>query len=565
MFRKKSISLVLWTLAFLLITGGFALNSGLAQAQPTIDQQQEFTFSSGSAVIGLNPILNTTAPDNGLQNLVLETLVGKLTDENSVAVITPAVARDWKISNDGTIYTFYIREDAVWNDGVPVTAHDFVYTFRKMATPEVGSTNAWLFDGIILNYADALYDEGKKPEDIGVRAIGDKIVEFKLIKPCAYFLQLLNGAKPVRQDKYEEWGEAYGSSIDKVVLNGPFVIESWNQNVQMTLTKNEKYWDGENTKLARIKRRVIKNPGTAAQSLLSGDIDVLTPIDPDWKRMIKEDGRFKEITSPGSAPEFLSFNCANKYFKNEKIRLAFSLSFDREKYIEDLVDGNAEPLYSLMPSVVNCGNKIYSEVVGGRNQIIKILQKRYPDPRALLIEGLKEEGLDPDPAKMEIRYATRGTNEFSKKSAEWLLQHWQETLGVTITIDMMEWNIMWDKVNEGDYDIATAGWGPYYNDPNALLEIYDPVKGFYNSSKSGWTGPDAEKFSQLLVQAAFTTKQQSRAELLLHAEEILVGTGVIAPTYCRIYSTFLADYVHGYYVNPHAYTDYTIIYTSGKK
>lgn len=80
--------------------------------------------------------------------------------------------------------------------------------------------------------------------------------------------------------------------------------------------------------------------------------------------------------------------------------------------------------------------------------ILKDLEKEYPDPKALLIEGLKEEGLDPDPANMEVRYATRGTSEYSKKSAEWLLQEWQEKLGVTITIDMMEWNIMWDKVDE---------------------------------------------------------------------------------------------------------------------
>ena len=106
-----------------------------------------------------------------------------------------------------------------------------------MATPEVASTNAWLFDGIIENFTEAHYDEGKSPEDIGVKAIDEKTVEFTLASPCGYFVQLLDRAKPVRQDKYEEWGEAYGSSVDKVLTNGIFKLDSWEPNVKMEFQK----------------------------------------------------------------------------------------------------------------------------------------------------------------------------------------------------------------------------------------------------------------------------------------------------------------------------------------
>lgn len=540
------------------------------QNEPEIDKEQKFVFSSASVVLGLNPLINTTGPDNGLHHIILETLVVDVADENGNAIIKPAAAKDWTISEDGTVYTFNIRENAYWHDGVPVTAHDFVYTFRKMADPATGSTNAWLFDGVILNFGESLYNDGtnpaynKKPEDIGVRAIDDKTVEFTLTKPYGYFLELLDGAKPVRQDKYEEWGSEYGSSHDKVVMNGPFIVESWDQNVQMTLGKNEKYWDAENIKLQKIERKIIQDTATAVQALLSGEIDVVGTNDPDWKGLILEDDRFKALTSPGNAPEFLGFNVGNKYFKNSKIRLAFSLAIDREKYVEDLNHGEAEPLYSLMPRVTNVGDKLYSERVNGKNEIIKTLQEKYPDPKALLIEGLVEEGFDPDPAKMEVRYATRGTGEYSKKVAEWLLQQWKEKLGVTITIDMMEWNVMWEKVDAGDYDICTSGWGPYYNDPDGLLSIYHPVNGYFNSSKTGWTGPDAEKFAELLEKASLSPDNQERAELFLQAEELLVGTGVIAPTYCASGTTFLAKYVQGYYTNPHSQLDFTKIYTVGR-
>lgn len=554
MYKKKCISLLMGIIVFsLIVSGGFFINSAVAK-------EQVFHYSSASAVIGLNPIINTTAPDNGLHQIILETVVKNVADENNQSVIKPAAAKSWDVSEDGRVYTFYIRENSIWNDGVPVTAHDFVYTFRKMASPKSGSTNAWLFDGVIQNFEEAHYDKGKTPEDIGVKAIDDKTLQFTLVKPFPYFLQLLDGAKPIRKDKYEEWGDAYGSSVDKIVTNGPFVVVDWNQNVKMTLKKNKKYWDSENVKLDRLERKVIQNPGTAAQSLLSGEIDVLSTNKPNWQQLFEKDGRFRKIVTPGNAPEFFGFNCDNKYFKNPKIRLAFSLSMDREKYVEDLQHGQAVPLYSLMPPVTKSGSKLYHKLVDGKNQIIKRLQDKYPDPKSLLIEGLKEEGFDLDPAKMKIEYATRGTSEYSKRSAEWLQQQWREKLGVEIIIDMMEWNIMWDKVDQGDYDIATAGWGPYYNDPNALLQIYDPYDGYFDSSKSGWTGSNAEKYHKLLKEASVTTNNKKRAELYLEAEELLVGTGVLVPTYVNTYSTFLFEDVHGYYINPHAYTDYTKIY-----
>lgn len=540
------------------------------EGETGMDADQTYRFSHNSDITGLNPMINTTAPDNGVQNFILETLVSDVADEDNNAIIKPAAAEKWDISEDGTVYTFHIREDAVWSDGVPVTAEDFVFTFRTMATPSVGSTNAWLFDGVILNYGEALYNDGenpeydKQPEDIGVKAIDEKTVEFTLTKPYGYFLELLTGAKPIRQDKYEEYGNEYGSSIDKIVMNGPFLMESWDQNVQITFVKSDNYWGKDNIKLDRIERKLIQDPATAAQALMNGDIDVVSTNDPDWQKLISDDGRFDKMIVPDNAPEFLGFNASNKYFKNEKIRLAFSLSIDRERYVEELLDGQGESLYSLMPSVTNVGNELYSEMVDGKNEVIKALAEEYPDPKELLIEGLKEEGLDPDPANMDVSYSTRGTGEFSKKIGEWLLQEWEQTLGVRIKIDMVEWNVMWDKVDAGDYDIATAGWGPYYNDPNALLQVYEPQDGYFNSAKSGWDNEDAKRYSEILKEASMSTDNQERAELFVEAEKLLVGTGVIAPTYVHTFSTFKADYVKGYHANPHSAIDYSLIYISGK-
>ena len=552
---------VILCLGVLTACGNDKQETGKTVEDGKTEREQVYSFSTLDEPTGLNPLLNSSEPDYNVQRMILESLIYYVSDENGVATIKPGVAESWDESDDGLVYTFHIREDAVWNDDVPVTADDFVYTFRQMATPEVASTNAWLFDGIIENFTEAHYDEGKSPEDIGVKAIDEKTVEFTLASPCGYFVQLLDRAKPVRQDKYEEWGEAYGSSVDKVLTNGIFNLDSWEPNVKMEFSKNEKYWDADSVKLEKINRFVVEENTAAIQAFLTGETDIVGTSDPEWQVEIESEGdKFRKIEIMGNAPEFYGFNCSNKYFKNPKIRLAFSLAIDREKYNEDLNHGASIPVYSLVPEVLNCGDDLYVDLIDGDLDFLKEWREEYPDPKELLIEGLEEEGLDPDPSKMEVRYATRGTSEYSKKSAEWLLQEWQEKLGVTITIDMMEWNIMWDKVDEGDYDIFTGGWSPDYNDPNTLLSIYDPVNGYFDSKKSGWTGPDADKFHELMEAAAASTDNKERAELFYEAEKLLVGTGVIAPTYVGKGVTYVADYVKGYYPGSNAGVDYTKIY-----
>lgn len=537
-------------------------STGSSEAPDKNTAEKVYTFSSASAVIGLNPIINTTGPDNGAQDFFLETLVADVADENNVSIIKPSMASSWDVSEDGTVYTFHIRPEAKWSDGVDFTAHDLVYTYQMMATPDVASTNAWLFDGIIKNYGDALYAKGKNPDEIGVKAIDDKTLEITLEKATPYFLELLSGAKPIRKDLYEKFGGEYGSAFDKVAMNGMYTIESWDQNVQMTLVKNPNYWDAANVKINKINRKVITEKATNAQAFLSGEIDILSTKDPDWVSIIEADDRFIKIESVDNSPEFYSFNCANKYFKNPKIRLAFSLAIDRPKMINDLMDAAGEPLYSMMPSVsgvAGIDGKLYSEVVNNENQIMQTMATKYPDPKALLIEGLKEEGLDPDPAKVDVTLLSRGTGEFSKKMAEWMVQEYREKLGIELKIDVIEWNIMWDRLDAGDYDIVTAGWGPYYNDPYGLLSLYDPVDGYFNAKKTGWTGDDADKFHELLVQSETMTDYTERAKVLLEAEKLLVGTGVIAPTYAGEYATYVNKRVTGYHTNPHSAVDYSLL------
>lgn len=192
-----------------------------------------------------------------------------------------------------------------------------------------------------------------------------------------------------------------------------------------------------------------------------------------------------------------------------------------------------------------------------RNRNNPKMREENPDAKVLFIEGLKELGKDPDPSKVTLRFASRGTTELSKKMAEWMKQTWEETLGITIEIDMMEWNIMWDRVDAGDYDIATAGWGPYYNEPSAIFGLFEPENGYFNADKTGWNDEDSKKFSELLASVENVTDPQEKAQIYLQLEEILVGGGIICPTYLLESPSFVSDKVEGYYVSTNGMTDFT--------
>ena len=536
--------------------GGDDKKSSGSDGAKSSGAEKVFNYSTNSVVIGLNPIMNTTQPDNEAHNLICDPLVRDVAAKDNTNESIPAAAESWEVSEDGLTWTFKIHENAKWSDGEPLTANDFEYTLKLMADPNTAAVNAWLFDGVIENFGEALYNNGKTPDEIGVKAVDDKTLEIKLVHPASYFIELAGGIYPVRQDKYEEWGDKYGSSADKIICSGPFKVESWDQNTELVCVKNENYWDAENVKLDKVVQKVIQETSTAVQAFINGEIDVIGTSDSNWIKTVEAADMSNTSTVPDEAPEFLMFNVKNQYLSNAKIRQAISAAIDREALVEAIWDGRGIPLYSVMPDTMKVGEEIYTELVDGKNYFVKDLQEQ--GPKALLEEGMKELGIS-DPSEITVNYASRGTTELSKKMAEWYKQTWEEKLGITVQIDMMEWNIMWDKIDAGDYDIANGGWGPYYNEPSAVLTLFDPHNGYFNAKKTGWDNEDSKKFKELCESAKFVVDDKEKAEIYLQAEELLVKNALIAPVFLYESPTFTAKYVKDYFVSTEGYRNWARI------
>ena len=520
--------------------------------------EQVLNISTNSVVVGLNPLVNTSAPDNNAHNMIYDPLVRDRSAKDNTDEIVPAAAESWDVSEDGLTYTFHMNPDAKWSDGSKVTANDFEFTFKQMADPNTAATNAWLFDGVIVNFSEALYNNGKTPDEIGVKALDEETLEIQLVHPASYFLQLVAGsAYPVNQAKYEEYGSEYGTAPDKTVYNGPLKVTSWNQNTEMVLEKNDQYWGQEDMQLDKVNYKVIQESSTAVQAFINGELDVVSTSDTNWGKTITAAGDSQEMTVPSSAPDFFMFNLKNEYLSNTKIRQALSIAFDRQEMVDTLRDGMSVPIYSMMPDTMKVGDKTYTELVDGKNYFVTQMQEEYTDPKALLQEGLAELGKSTDPSQMTIRYASRGTAELSKKIGEWMKQVWEEKLGINVQIDMMEWNIMWDKIDAGDYDIACGGWGPYYNEPSALLQLFEPVNGYFNADKTGWNNEDSQKFTELLNQAKDVVDDKEKAEIYLQAEQLVVGNALIAPMYLEASPTYVKNHVKNYYVATNGLVDFS--------
>lgn len=520
--------------------------------------EQVLNISTNSVVVGLNPLVNTTAPDNIAHNMIYDPLIRDRSAKDNTDEIVPAAAESWDVSEDGLTYTFHMNPDAKWSDGSKVTANDFEFTFKQMEDPNTAATNAWLFDGVIVNFSEALYNNGKTPDEIGVKALDEETLEIQLVHPASYFLQLVAGsAYPVNQAKYEEYGSEYGTAPDKTVYNGPLKVTSWNQNTEMVLEKNDQYWGQEDMQLDKVNYKVIQESSTAVQAFINGELDVVSTSDTNWGKTITAAGDSQEMTVPSSAPDFFMFNLKNEYLSNTKIRQALSIAFDRQEMVDTLRDGMSVPIYSMMPDTMKVGDKTYTELVDGKNYFVTQMQEEYTDPKALLQEGLAELGKSTDPSQMTIRYASRGTSELSKKIGEWMKQVWEEKLGINVQIDMMEWNIMWDKIDAGDYDIACGGWGPYYNEPSALLQLFEPVNGYFNADKTGWNNEDSQKFTELLNQAKDVVDDKEKAEIYLQAEQLVVGNALIAPMYLEASPTYVKNHVKNYYVATNGLVDFS--------
>lgn len=464
-------------------------------------------------------------------------------------VVVGAGAESWTVSDDGTVYTFKLRDNS-WADGQKVTAGDYLYAIQRQADP----VNAWPLASdlyAIVGFED-IFNGAADMSALGVEAPDESTLVVTLRSPNSAFLTNVD-IFPCRQDVAEQYGDTYGTEVDKMIGCGPFKMTEWVHGGTMTLEKSDTYWDADSVQLSKFTFHVIADTNAIMSSFESGALDYVNVSNSEYIQRFSGDASLVSEPVSASRTFMVVFNCQDPVFSNAKIRLAFSLALDRATLAEVITGGTAVPATGLVPPECNVGSLSFREAAG---DLIGSLAQANSDLTALLAEGMEEAGLGSDPAGLTVKFAWGATTADARTYAELIQQMWQDTLGVKVELEFNDGSTHMSNVNSGNYQAATTSWGAN-PEPWFQLSRWANAKG----GQSNWI---SEEYVQLVRGGVAELDEAKRLELYRQAEELLVSEAAMAPLYWTGSIRFSYGYVQNFSENVFDTVGMKRIYTSGR-
>jgi oligopeptide transport system substrate-binding protein len=486
-------------------------------------------IGNGTEPQGLDPHVVTGIPEFHIITALLEGLVSE--DPKTIEPV-PGAAESWTISEDRKTYVFTMREGAKWSNGDPITAHDFVYSWRRLVTPGLASEYAYQL--FYLENAEKYYKgEIDDFNDVGVKAIDDRTLEVKLTNPVPFFLSLLyhHSLYPVHRETIEKFGEI-GSRVSKWTLpgnfvgNGPFVLKEWELNKTIVVEKNPHYWDASVVKLDEIHFYSVDNQQTEERMFRSGLLHLTSTIPSEKIEVYKEKSPELIKLDPYMGTYFYLLNTQRKPFDDPRVRRALAMSIDRIQIVEKITKGGQIPAYALTPpDTMGFSPKpaIPYDIEGARKLLA---EAGYPDG-----EGFPTS---------ELVY---NTNEGHRKIAVAVQQMWKKALNIDITLVNQDWKVFLDTQRTLNFSIARMSWIGDYPDPNTFMDMWVTDGG---NNHTGWSN---KAYDDLIAKAAVTVDREERYEYFQQAEKMLVDEVPIIPVYTYTRDYLIRPEVKGWYPN----------------
>lgn len=502
-----------------------ASDSASKDSSGKMAKKQELNLIESAEIPTMDSVMNTDTVGSIVMNNVFEGLYRQDLDNNPVLGMA---AEEPKISDDKLTYTFKIRDDAKWSNGDPVTAGDFVFSWRRLVDPTTAAPYSYMMDGVIAN-ASAVIAGEKQPDELGVKAVDDKTLEIQLERAVPYFKGLLSLAMyyPQNEKFVTEQGEKYASNSDALVYNGPFKLAAWDgTGLSWEYDKNDTYWDKDTVKLDKINVDVVKETSTALNLYDDGQIDRMV-LTGEYVQTRQDDPDLKKF--PTSSVFFLKFNQERNGkatpLANENIRKALSMAFDKQAYADTVLQNGSVPANGLVPAGLAKDPKNDKDFRKENGDLSTYDAKKAQE---FWKKGLKELGVD----KLDLEFLSDDT-ENAKRSSEFMQGQLEENLdGLKITLRNVPFKVRIDNNDKQDYDIQLSGWGADFSDPINFLELFETGNG---NNKSGFSN---EKYDSLLKEISTTslTDPEKRWEQMLEAEKVLFDNGAIAPIYQRYWA-----------------------------
>jgi len=433
--------------------------------------------------------------------------------------ITYGVAESWDISNDGLTYTFNIRDNAKWSDGMTVTAHDFVYTWQRIVNPITASEYAYQLSPI--KNAVSITAGDKPVESLGVIATDDNTLVVTLESPTAYFLELTADATffPVRRDMIEANGDKWTLTPETYIGNGPYKMTERSIDDKIVMEKNEHYWGIESVVANKLVFILMQNENAAVAGIKEGSLHFAEDPPAQDIPLLVEEGLLQ--IRPYLGTYYYALNVTNEILKDPRVRKALSLVIDRNYLVEQVSQGGEIPAGGLVPNSISDVEGDFRENGGDYYSLDPAdYDANVAEAKELMAEAGYPEGEGFPVLEFKTNPSSLHTSMF-----EAVQQMWSEQLGIDSVMSQEEWAVFQQTRNDKNFVIARHGWIGDYADPMAFVNL------FITDSPQNNGGYSSAKFDELVEIAKASGDQNVRMKAMHDAETVLLDEMGIIPIY----------------------------------
>ena len=479
-----------------------------------------FTVQYGPNPETLDPSLNSAIDGANTIITIFEPLL--IINENNEVI--GGQAESWTTSEDGLTWTFTMRDGLKWSDGTDLTAKDFEYSFKRMADPATAAPYASTCLGMIDGFDAA---QAGDTDALNVKASDDgKTLTIVLAYPCSYFDKMAAFASmsPVQQATVEANGDAWCTSAETFVSNGPYMITEWTPSERIVLSKNPNYvggWDNSKIVSDSITLLLLEDSSAAFAAYNSGEAVLIKDVPTDEIPSLtkaEDGGDFYVDTILGTY--YVSLNLQRDAFQNAKVRKALALAIDRDYVANTIMQGTYSAASNVVgPGIVDEQGYFYDNANGGSPYIAADYEANMAEAKKLL----EEAGYPNGEGYPTIEYSTNDAG-YHVPLAEYLQQTWGD-LGITLTINKMEWSSFTPARRAGEYDVARNGWVMDYNDPSNMIELFYSTNG---NNDGKYNNPEFDA----AIDASKVADKSVHFQKLHEAEDILMeDAGAIPVAY----------------------------------
>ncbi len=443
--------------------------------------------------------------------------------------IENGVASGWTVSEDGTTYTFELRDGERWSNGDALVAADFVRAMQRVASSGTPSAYAFLLQPIV-NF-DAIKDGALPVIELGVSAPDERTLVIALQEPASQFLSAL--ALPIAYPVHRSTAADPASrDTGALVGNGAYVLARREPGGVIELHKNDRYRDAASVDIDIVRYLPIADANAELNMYRAGEIDITNTIPPSHVRAMLEQRPDETYIAPALALYYLAFDLSEAPLDNRLLRRALSMAIDRNEIVE-LTGRGEQPAFSVIPP----GTANHSGVVYEWFELSSDERERLA--RSTLVEAGYSNS-----ATLSVNL-TYDVGDIHERIALAVASMWREVLGVEVTLEKLEWNLFLDtRARREDWQIMRFSWFGDYNDPMTFAEIFEAG---HEQNLSGWS--DA-RYGELLRLARSESELSARSELLHAAERLLLDDYAIAPLYFYVSKHLVSPRVSGFRANP---------------